>query len=64
MQAACNRSVPCMSWTRGYSLTRTAPEGRLVHSVRQVRAGDALEILVSDGRIRARTETVQPEPTS
>src|SRR5207247_1718684 len=33
---------------RGYSLTRTE-QGRLVRSIRDVKAGDRIEVVVSDG---------------
>jgi exodeoxyribonuclease VII large subunit len=37
---------------RGYSLTRNE-QGRLVRSIGDVKVGDAIEVTVSDGRIRA-----------
>jgi exodeoxyribonuclease VII large subunit len=37
---------------RGYSLTRNE-QGRLVRSIRDVKVGDAIEVTVSDGPIRA-----------
>jgi exodeoxyribonuclease VII large subunit len=38
---------------RGYSLTRTLPDQRVVRSVNEVAPGDAIEIIVADGRIQA-----------
>jgi exodeoxyribonuclease VII large subunit len=38
---------------RGYSLTRTLPGKEVVRSVKQLKAGDAVEIVVSDGLVRA-----------
>src|SRR5207245_94461 len=40
---------------RGYSLTRT-PEGGIVRSARQVRAGDALSVLLHEGSLDCRVE--------
>ena len=44
---------------RGYSLTRTWPDGSLVHSVRGVHAGAQIEVRVQDGTMKARVEEVQ-----
>lgn len=44
---------------RGYSLTRIPTDGRVVRSIADVRAGDAVEILLADGRLAARI--VEPE---
>jgi exodeoxyribonuclease VII large subunit len=41
---------------RGYSLTRTLPEMAVVRSVKQVKVGDAVEIVVADGAIRAEVQ--------
>lgn len=41
---------------RGYSLTRTLPERHVVQKVADVKAGDRVEILVSDGSVKARVE--------
>lgn len=41
---------------RGYSITRTVPEGNLVTSSKDVYSGQMLEIQVSQGKLRARTE--------
>ena len=43
---------------RGYSLTRTWPERRLVASVQEVHAGDRLEILLHDGKLRTLVQEV------
>ncbi len=44
---------------RGYSLTRTWPERRLVAGVDGVLVGDQLEILLHDGKIRTRVEEIE-----
>jgi exodeoxyribonuclease VII large subunit len=41
---------------RGYSLTRI--DGKLLHSVQSVVVGDALEIILADGRLQAAVEQV------
>lgn len=41
---------------RGYSLTRTLPEGQVVRDVEQVQVGDVVEIVLHDGGLRARIE--------
>ncbi|MCI0639110.1 MAG: exodeoxyribonuclease VII large subunit [Gemmataceae bacterium] len=41
---------------RGYSLTRTLPDQRLVHTSEQVQPGDAVEVLLAHGRLVARVE--------
>jgi exodeoxyribonuclease VII large subunit len=38
---------------RGYAVVRRADDGSLVRSVRQVRAGDGLQVRVSDGTFPA-----------
>jgi exodeoxyribonuclease VII large subunit len=38
---------------RGYSLTRTLPDKQVVRSIEQVTPGDAVEIVLSDGAVRA-----------
>ncbi len=45
---------------RGYSLTRTWPERHVVSSVRDVKAGAILEILIADGKLRTRVEEIEP----
>jgi exodeoxyribonuclease VII large subunit len=42
---------------RGYSLTRTLPEQRVVKSIAQVQPGDTVELIVQDGRLTARIES-------
>lgn len=60
-QAARLQSLsPLNVLARGYSLTRTLPERRVVHSVQAVQAGDLLEILVGDGTVVTRVEGVEP----
>jgi exodeoxyribonuclease VII large subunit len=46
---------------RGYSLTRTLPEKSVVRSIGQVKPGDAVEIVVSDGAIRAEVQSKSSE---
>jgi exodeoxyribonuclease VII large subunit len=46
---------------RGYSLTRTWPERRLVSSMRAVAPGEQVEVLLHDGKVRARVEDVEPD---
>ncbi len=46
---------------RGYSLTRLPATGQLVRSVAQAGPGDEVEILVQDGRLRARVESRESE---
>ncbi len=43
---------------RGYSLTRTWPEQRLVHRADQVQPGNAVEVLLANGRLVARVEEI------
>jgi exodeoxyribonuclease VII large subunit len=43
---------------RGYSLTRKLPDRRLVGSVSQVQAGDAVEIVLHDGEVSTRVEGI------
>jgi exodeoxyribonuclease VII large subunit len=42
---------------RGYSLTRTVPDRQVVRSIEQIAVGDAVEIVVSDGRLQAVVQT-------
>jgi len=44
---------PLAVLARGYSLTRT-PEGTIVRAARQVRPGDAVEVLLHEGRLDCR----------
>ena len=41
---------------RGYSLTRTVPERKVVRSIEQVGVGDAVEIVLADGRLQAEVQ--------
>jgi exodeoxyribonuclease VII large subunit len=41
---------------RGYSLTRTVPGQHVVKSVEQVKVGDAVEIVLADGRLQAQVK--------
>ena len=38
---------------RGYSLTRSVPDQKVIRSIDQVAVGDAVEILLADGRLNA-----------
>jgi exodeoxyribonuclease VII large subunit len=50
---------PLNTLARGYSVTRTLPEHHVVRSIGEVNAGDPVEILLQDGRLNARVETVE-----
>jgi len=39
---------------RGYSLTRTVPDNKVVRSVKQIAKGDRVEIIVADGKVQAK----------
>jgi exodeoxyribonuclease VII large subunit len=41
---------------RGYSVTRTPPDRHVVRSIDQVGIGDAVEVILHDGRLTARVE--------
>jgi exodeoxyribonuclease VII large subunit len=41
---------------RGYSLTRTLPDRHVVRGIAEVEVGDAIEIVLHDGRLTARVE--------
>jgi exodeoxyribonuclease VII large subunit len=41
---------------RGYSLTRTMPDRHVVRGIAEVAVGDAVEIVLHDGRLTARVE--------
>ena len=43
---------------RGYSLTRT-PEGRIVRSWREMRAGDAVRVLLHEGSLDCRVDATR-----
>jgi exodeoxyribonuclease VII large subunit len=45
---------------RGYSLTRTVADKHVVGSVGQVKAGDSVEIVLTDGRLQAEVKEVAP----
>jgi exodeoxyribonuclease VII large subunit len=47
---------------RGYSLTRTVPGQHVVRSVEQVGVGDAVEILLADGRLQAEVKEISASP--
>ncbi len=47
---------PLAVLSRGYSITRSLPSGRIVRRVSAVRPGDSLETRVEDGRILSRVE--------
>jgi len=46
---------------RGYSLTRTLPKKKVVRSIKQVKSGDAVEIVLTDGTLRAEVTSVGEE---
>ena len=45
---------------RGYSLTRTVPEREVIRSITQVKVGDAVEIVLADGSLRADVKGKEP----
>lgn len=47
---------------RGYSLTRTVPGQHVIRSAEQVNVGDALEIVLADGRLQAEVKEVAQAP--
>jgi exodeoxyribonuclease VII large subunit len=51
---------PTSTLERGYSMALDV-EGNLITSVDRVRAGDAMEVVLSDGRVDARAERVRPD---
>jgi exodeoxyribonuclease VII large subunit len=51
---------PTATLLRGYSIALDE-EGRPLSSVGQVSPGDALEVVLRDGRVDARAERVRPE---
>ena len=55
---------PLQVLARGYSLTRTVHDHRIIFGVGQVQAGEILEVLLSDGRLQAQVQLVQSGPIS
>lgn len=53
---------PLATVARGYAVLRQAADGRLVHSITQVRSGDRLLGRVADGEIDLRVEVTTPLP--
>ena len=51
---------PASTLERGYSMALDG-EGNLITSVDRVRPGDAMEVVLSDGRVDARAERVRPD---
>lgn len=51
---------PLAILSRGYSITRTVPEGRVVKDAGEVRAGRELEIIVEKGAFRVSVVTPMP----
>jgi exodeoxyribonuclease VII large subunit len=49
---------------RGYSVTRTLPERHVVQSIAQAEVGDAVEIILHEGRLTARVEAKHPRDGS
>jgi exonuclease VII large subunit len=45
---------------RGFALVHPR-DGQLVRSVRQVQAGDALQLMVADGRINTLVKNTEPD---
>jgi exodeoxyribonuclease VII large subunit len=42
---------------RGYSLTRTLPGKKVIRSIEQVKVGDAVEVVLADGRLQAMVQS-------
>jgi exodeoxyribonuclease VII large subunit len=60
--AGCLESLsPLDVLSRGYSITRLLPSGRILRNVEGVREGDALGILLSRGCMECRVEKVEPD---
>jgi exodeoxyribonuclease VII large subunit len=61
-QLARVRSLsPLSTMRRGYAVVQDA-DGHLVSSAEAVTVGDPVDVRFADGRVRARAETVTPEP--
>lgn len=64
---ACSGSLDALSplkvLERGYSLTRTVPEGELVRTAGQLEAGRQIETLFQQGRVLSRVEKVEQDST-
>jgi exodeoxyribonuclease VII large subunit len=45
---------------RGYSLTRTIPDGHVIRSISDAKVDDAVEIVLGDGRLQAEVRKVAP----
>lgn len=56
--AALEALSPLAILARGYSLSQTFPEGRLIRSRTQVAPGDLIEVLLTDGRLRCGVKEV------
>lgn len=59
LTAALDAMSPLKVLTRGYAMAADH-QGRLLRSVVQVKAGDVLELRLSDGRISAEVQTIYP----
>jgi exodeoxyribonuclease VII large subunit len=64
MVARLEALSPLNVLARGYSLTRLPATKQLVRSVEQAAVGDAVEIVVNDGRLLARVEGAEANPKS
>ncbi len=52
---------PLAVLSRGYSISRTLPEGRIIRDAATLAAGDSLEIQVFKGRLQAEVSRIFPE---
>ena len=58
--AACLGSLsPLGVLSRGYSITHRLPSGQILRRAQEVRKGDPVEILLSEGRLECVVETVR-----
>lgn len=56
LEAECDAMNPKRVLSRGYAWVQT--EGRLVSSVGELKAGDAVDICLADGNAHARIESL------
>jgi exodeoxyribonuclease VII large subunit len=63
LQQALHHLDPLAVLGRGYALV-TGPDGRTVTDASAVNAGDALDVQLARGRLRARAERSEPAPAA
>ncbi len=59
LAAALNSLSPLAVLTRGYSLVRTVPDGKVVADAAAIRPGDRLRLTFARGEADARVEAVR-----